>query len=379
MEALEFMSVTSPAARSAAVVASASISAARLRQWLLHGPAQVATGEQAGGIAGAIAADGKPRYVYAEITGYYLSWLADIAGGEDNGLLKHRAQRALDWSAREFARPGQAALTRIYLDPATDPDAASDWRNNALFFFDLAMLLHGVDAAAAAGIGWPAAGLRRTLHDHLLQFVQNGSLTCALQTRGTQALPQRWSTQGGPFLVKASSRVAFGPRHASRPVELAAACEAESDRWASGVAEIDLGMLHPTLYFAEGMLLSRPDRAAQVARLLRRCLALVGADGSLPETADGSCKVRNDIIAQALRVAVLLRNANVSEAPDQRAIDNLAQTLIARIGEQDYLAFNAESFGQPNIWCTLFAEQALRWYADAAPRSGPHPSAAALV
>lgn len=354
---------------------AARATAARMRSWLLHGPAQLRDGAQAGGVAGLIDARGKPRYVYAEITGYYLSWLADMAGtaGADAALVRERARRAIDWTERAFAHAGQAPQTRIYLD-AAEPD----WRNDAVFFFDLAMLLRGVDAADEAGIAQPDSMLRATLHGQLAQFVHDDKVRAAIQLRGTQALPPRWSTLGGPFLVKASARVTYGDRHRALSPALARACANDSAQWAPIAGEIDLGMLHPTLYFAEGLLLSHPERADAVAQLLRRCLELAYPDGSLPETADGSVRVRNDILAQALRVGLLLRELRARNAPGEDALDRLAATLLARIGAGEFLVFNANSAGQANVWATMFAEQALRWYSSSA-ATDRRPSAAALV
>jgi hypothetical protein len=370
---------------SAALRRDAGAKSAALRDWLLRGPAQLRAGEEAGGVAGALDVDGNPRYVYAEITGYYLSWLADIAGveGDAAALAAARANavRALAWATKSCGQPGRLPLTRVHLGPA-EPD----WRNDAIFFFDLAMLLRGIDAATEARLVDDPMLLRATLHGHLAQFVDGGTLRAAIQVRGTHALPQRWSTLGGPFLVKAAARVTFGTRHASPYAALARACAHESDRWAAQAADIDLGMLHPTLYFAEGLLLSRPDRADAVAAQLRRILDQTLPDGSLPETAGefatGAARVRNDILAQALRVGVLLRELRADSAPTPDALDRLAASVLTRIGERDFASFDAGTSGQPNVWCTMFAEQALRWYADGDGgdvRAVRRPDAAALV
>ncbi|MEO8137238.1 MAG: hypothetical protein ABI831_25060, partial [Betaproteobacteria bacterium] len=61
------------AARSAAHQESTD---AAIADWLLRGPAQARTGANAGGVAGCIAVSGSPLYVYPEIAGYYLQWLA---------------------------------------------------------------------------------------------------------------------------------------------------------------------------------------------------------------------------------------------------------------------------------------------------------------
>jgi hypothetical protein len=360
------------------LISAASDAAARLRAWLLHGPAQVRAGAHAGGIAGMIAADGRPHYVYAEITGYYLSWLADIGATESAALAAEPAARAITWVARSFAT-GQVPATRIYyLDAAQEQ---TDWRNDAVFFFDLAMLLRGLDAASAARIAAVPDASRELLLGELARFVENDTLRCALPLHAPASLPLRWSTCGGPFLVKASSRVASSST--PLPSALARACARENNRFAACAAAIELGMLHPTLYFAEGLLLARPDCAAAIARLLRRCLDLSRSDGTLPEsaggTADGKIKLRYDIIAQALRVGLLLRESAVTGAPAPSELDRLAAALVARVDPRGFLPFNADTATQANVWCSMFAEQSLRWYADTSAPGVLRPSAGTLV
>jgi hypothetical protein len=104
----------------------------------------------------------------------------------------------------------------------------------------------------------------------------------------------------------------------------------------------------------------------------------VRADGALPETAsEADGKVRNDILAQALRVGLLLRELGAAQAPAEVELDSLATTLMSRVAARDSLPFNADAATQANVWGTMFAEQALRWYANRA--GGARPTAAALV
>jgi hypothetical protein len=110
---------------------------------------------------------------------------------------------------------------------------------------------------------------------------------------------------------------------------------------------------------------------------------LIRSDGTLPEsadgTADGEIKLRYDIIAQALRVGLLLRESAVAGAPVQGDLDRLAVALVARIDPRGFLPFNADTATQANVWCSMFAEQALRWYADTSAPGTRRPSAEALV
>ncbi|MEO7252410.1 MAG: hypothetical protein ABIW30_07370, partial [Arenimonas sp.] len=113
---------------------AAGAAAARLRGWLLSGPAQVDEGPEAGGVSGTVDNVGRAEYVYGESTGYYLHWLAS-PHLQGQPSLAANAGAALAWCERRFGAAGPVP-TRIALQ--TLPD---DWRNRAVFCFDLAMLV----------------------------------------------------------------------------------------------------------------------------------------------------------------------------------------------------------------------------------------------
>ena len=95
--------------------------AARLRGWLLEGPAQLRTGEHAGGVAGSFDAQGRAGYVYGEITGYYLHWLADLG--------RARAKVAEDSTFTTVAvapRPRTVRLAGRVVDETGAPVADAD-------------------------------------------------------------------------------------------------------------------------------------------------------------------------------------------------------------------------------------------------------------
>lgn len=328
--------------------------AARLRRWLLGGHVQCADGAHAGGIYGAFDTDGRARYVYPEITGYYLHWLAELAqAGFDDAAIRRNAAAAIDWSGRVLA-DGAVPATRAYVGDA-DGD---DWRNRAVFFFDLAMLLRGVCAVHEARLVTVPTSLIARLVEELARFVEDGAIRAALAEPGI-ALPPRWSTLGGPFEVKASSRVELAARHIVLPAALAAACRRLADDWRERIATLPLAMLHPTLYFAEGMLVAAPDQRTDIASLARRCLALSDAEGNLPEAEDSPVP-RSDILAQTLRVLLLCGDDG---GADGRRV---TAALIARVDADGRLPFRVDvEAPQPNVWCAMFAEQALRWQARA--------------
>lgn len=338
----------------------ARAAAARVRGWLLSPHVQLRSGVHTGAVVGAMDSAGRARYVYPEIAGYYLHWLAEVPGDAARDELSAAASRAVDWAARQF-RGTNVAQTRAYLGADE-----GDWRNDAVFFFDLAMLLRGLCAAAEARLVVPPHDLILRLVHELDRFVDTeGEVQAARTLHAGAVLPTRWSTIGGPFEVKACSRTLLATRHVELPARLAAACERLIERHAANTATLALEMLHPTLYFAEGMLVARPQLAGQVAELLRRVLTLQRGDGSLPEAEQGSGLPRSDIIAQALRVGLLLRDRGVEHAPHDHALGMLAEALLERIGPDGSVCFrNDLTAREPNVWCSIFAEQALRWYAQ---------------
>jgi len=346
--------------RDRATAGAARTAAARISAWLLSPQVQLREGVHAGAVAGAMDGAGGARYVYPEITGYYLHWLAEAHTDRARETLAAAVSNAADWTSRQF-EDGALARTRSYLGA----DVA-DWRNDAVFFFDFAMLLRGVCAAAEADlIALPRSLVERLVKELDMFAGADGEIRAARVVGSGVVLPARWSTIGGPFEVKACSRVLLAARHVDLPTKLSGACERLIDRYAPDTATLALDMLHPTLYFAEGMLLARPDRAVHIAELLARMLRLQRDDGTLPESEQGSDLPRSDIIAQALRVGLQLRARSVQQAPDDRALGLLASALLSRVDADGSLSFrNDVAFREPNVWCSMFAEQALRWYAQ---------------
>src|SRR5437867_5322968 len=103
-------------------------------RWLLHGGAQIRDGAHAGGVAGVVSGNGSAEYVYPEITGYYLQWLAWYAVSRGHSMqLVERAKAAQGW-LRTWLRSEELPATRVHLRVSAD-----DWRNGAVFFFDVAM------------------------------------------------------------------------------------------------------------------------------------------------------------------------------------------------------------------------------------------------
>jgi hypothetical protein len=352
----------SPRATSANVQGS-HFGATRIAQWLLVGPAQQADGPHAGAVAGWIDAAGKAEYVYPEITGYFLQWLAWMARshGRQRAYVA-RAEAALHWIDERWLAAGPRPPTRIYVDATCD-----DWRNDALFTFDLAMALRGIGAAAREGLlGAPEAIVDRVCGALARMIVGDGHLDACLPDGDRANLPDRWSTRRGPFLAKAAAGIlAASEALQNVPAVLVNAARRSFDTSVDALARAPHDETHPFLYAIEGFL-ARPADGAFATRLptitahFDALLERSGKLGRVPETAQNAGPRRLDIVAQALRAGLLLDVHRADGISRRRELDRLADTLAQYVRSDGALPFSPDAdVVQLNVWTAMFAEQAL--------------------
>jgi hypothetical protein len=327
-------------------------SRAALTSWLLGTRAQISTGTHTGAVAGWVDRDGQASYVYPEITGYYLQWLAWHAACHGaNEETRRRATSAQRWLL-SWANGAETPATRAYLEPAVP-----DWRNSALFFFDLAMVLRGLASATRLGLVEADPGLVARISELLLRLVaDDGMFDACSATRVDAQLPDRWSTRRGPFLSKAASGVMIAAaQFSSLPRELERAADATFVHVLEAMSHESHSETHALLYGIEGAL-SLPDHPAtvvampEIVRQLRHLLERSRRPGRVPESLDVSGPFRLDVIAQAIRAAALLLPDDVGQMP---------QVLVHYIDPDLGIPFSpGERPRQYNVWTAMFAEQA---------------------
>ncbi|MGO4501876.1 MULTISPECIES: hypothetical protein [unclassified Dyella] len=355
---------------------AARSASSRLRSWLLHGPAQTQDGAHAGGVAGSVDERKGASYIYAEISGYYLLWLAGLGDSAPIPLVADRATRCLDWIQREFSGAANPA-TRIPLH-----DAPADWRNQAEFFFDQAMVLRGALAIRARNIALVSDELLANLMSKLSLFTHDGCVEAVRPHTGATSVPVRWSTTSGPFLLKATAAVDLATDLDFRPQSLLAACRAHLERCGHTGFSAMSDMLHPSLYFAEGLLRYGAREREAASQIVSKCLLLQRMDGAMPETfpsdiGEGENTHRNDVAAQALRLGLLLGHKQEDPAREVR-LEKLARLLSTRVDALGRIAFDSDAqTHEANTWTAMFAEQALRWYSE--PDSNHHVMCAELL
>lgn len=314
----------------------------RTGRWLAAASYQVRAGAQAGAIAGALDAAGHPRFLYGEITGYWLRWAAQYHPDPD------RIGAAVAWLDRQWSasRP-----------PSTRPGARGDWRNQALFSFDLAMVLQGLADVAPLLGGSTALTIGRRIGLCLEAMVGADGLLEACIVRDPEGFPVRWSTQRGPYQAKSAVAILSVPAGWTPSVVIEAAHRTLA-YWLGTTGAS--GPWHPRLYAAEGNLRAG---AINPALALLRELPTSGVITEPPGDDEPAPRValrRADVLAQALRLRLLVS----PETPALRR--DAALSLLSHVRADGALGFSDEDSGA-NIWCALFAHQALDWWCAGSP------------
>ena len=342
--------------------------------WLLDGPAQIGTGRHAGAVAGGIDGEGRATYGYPEITGYYLQWLAWRCRGNDAArAAAPRAAAAQRWLAAWLALDPPLPM-RLHLE-----DSVDDWRNRAVFCFDVAMVARGLAAAADAGLLDPDPAVVAGLSNALEPMIAADGLFDAFAPIAA-TLPERWSTRRGGFLAKAGAGVAAAAALPGMAARVVAAAEAT---WLASLASAFAAPhdeLHPQLYAFEGIL-SRPRHPRTIAALPRLAaafdvlLALRTRRGALPETrrthGPDAGPERIDVIAQTLRVGYLLQRSFPQWMPDRVALARLRHLLRGQVRADGSVPFAIDApVPGSSVWAAMFADQAIAMAYGASPADG---------
>jgi hypothetical protein len=318
----------------------------RLEDWLLRA-AQVELEPDCGAVVGSASSLNGPEYLYPEVTGYYLTWLAFLRTVRRAGVdISVPTRRAASWLARQAS--AEVFRTRCY----PDPDCC-DWRNAALFSFDLAMACRGI---AAVREFLPASLCNGSLGPMLRLFSRlcpgDGTLVAALpHDAGDGRLPSRWSTRPGPYQLKPAAAIL------GIPAEIAGtALRDEMKRvyhsWRDHYERMRPdGALHPLLYHLEGLVLGfvsgfDSGGLAAAGRLYPAVLRRI----------DRGC-LRSDVVAQTLRLGCLIADHSLSRAEMSRLGDLMS-------GFVDVNGATVFRRGRPdaapkhwNTWSAIFAHQ----------------------
>ncbi|MBI2149084.1 MAG: aldo/keto reductase [Acidobacteria bacterium] len=243
--------------------------------WLLTSNVRIRSGRQAGAIAGWLNERGEPEFAYPEITGYYLSWLALAAGLRPEADLRPIAAAAVQWLSTVTSADRPPSTRYYFVD-------CDDWRNDATFPFDLAMICRGLRAVRRLVPAYP----RRDVLQNLLHHALPAGDVLPVFINQRRDLPDRWSTRPGPFQLKTAAALLSFENHP--------ALWNTFYRWSGRVLDaIDDGELHAAFYALEGLVQFGVRGKPEALREAAECFDV------LIDRIDG---VRSDVVAQALRL-----------------------------------------------------------------------------
>ena len=298
----------------------------RLDRWLCSSPVVCPA---TGAIAGVTAAD-RAVYWYGEAAGYHLAYLSTR---RSSATARRLAPRVSGWLSRQWA--AGPAQTRLYT-----AGAASDWRNLAVFLFDVAIVLRGLERARLAELAcWSGAEAADFVRGHMLM---DGRLQAVVSRSANWRPLARWSCAEDAHLLKAVAGL-VRVQSLEQPARLLAAPFLRQFERGETWPHLPL---HPRCYAYEGLLLlhHEPDVRERVADCLEAVM----------EEPDAGLD-RLDVVAQVLRLLCFVR-------PEQPRTDQLAARLIAATDARGAVPFRTSDFPRRNTWCALFARQALDFY-----------------
>ncbi len=303
-----------------------------IADWLLNSKVRVRSGTHAGGIAGWLNEHGEPEFVYPEIAGYYLSWLAAAAALHHELNVCPAATAIIEWLASITS--ARLPCTRYYFDDR------NDWRNGATFTFDLAILCRGLHAIRGLVSEQPRRDLLRIFMRHTLPAGD----VLPVYINKSHELPDCWSTRPGPFQLKTAA--------ALLPLQDHPAIWDTYYRWSGRVLEdIDAGDLHAACYALEGLVqfgaLAKSEALFEAASVFEVLFADIDDQ-------------RSDVIAQALRLGCVLRSLGFLQAGFWN--DRLAELrflLESFIDDSGAVLFRPPCYRPRhlNSWAAIFAYQ----------------------
>jgi len=343
-----------------------------IASWLLDGPALVRDGPHAGAVAGVVGTSGTVAYVYPEIAGYYLQWLAWRAReGHERGRLSARAAAVQHW-LRVWLEDATPPCTRLHLHAPVE-----DWRNGAVFCFDIAMVLRGLASSAQAGLITVDESVVAGVVRELVRLIKaDGTFEACVPGNQATALPDRWSTRRGPFLAKAAAGIVTAAQALPMvPGPVLRAAEATFDASVAALMHAPHSELHPLFYAFEGVMALPGHRdfvrtLATVAAQFDELLVVASRHGTLPESCgmhgeDACGPSRVDVVAQALRIGSLLDAHLPFRNADHTTLGHLRGLLEAEVRPSGALPFAMHPAPlQWNTWAAMFADQALAFVAE---------------
>ncbi len=363
------------------------------REWMINSGIQNTEGINRGGFNSWYdTASGDYSYVYSEITGYGITTLLFLEKIYSDKEYLKRAIIAANWLASRAVHSIGGVKTRDYIQEMEEAHLYSFDSEN-IYAFDNAMVLYGMVNLYKRTQDKKFLEFSLWMGDFLVKRLKkdDGSFY-AVYNAGTGEKEDRtakWSTQSGSYHAKMA--LGFIDLFDATGISTYGDVAYDLCKWSmeqqdfSGrfiTSRADSSThLHPHCYTAAGLLYAGlyfgdEGFTRSAVKAMKWALDNVRLDGGIPKMYDGrqfNRNCRTDIMAQVLRLGVILYHKGRLEEAYRRKLDALRKALL----RQQYLGDDSQKGGffygatldgikkkHINSWCSMFALQALIMYQE---------------
>ena len=298
----------------------------------------------------------KHEYLYGEITGYYLSLLAYIyshGNDIDKGLLTAEMRKQITWLLNEL-NADNGLITRKYYE-TTD-----DWKNNAVFLFDVTMILRGINSVSnvcAIDVAPEALVQYKNL---LERFKKEESLEPFLLVK-SGVMPVKWATRVDIHYLKiiaALTEIGGYEKVVAHYI----------DYFSNNISRQHLmdTPTHPLMYYFEGWLALKNKKLTSVKfdqLNFNQFMEFLDENHNktLTNRWSGDGEIRSDIVAQVIRIAAILFHCSMMSEADYIKYVNPLLSQLEKFYLLGYICFfrNTSEINHFNAWSAMFSYQAL--------------------
>ncbi|MEK6861010.1 MAG: glycoside hydrolase family 88 protein [Nanoarchaeota archaeon] len=336
-------------------------------------------------------------YTYSEITGYAITKLLYLYSLEKNNLYLLRATLAAEWLLDKASHKSGGIKTRYFFNKENAQELY-DFSSGIIHSFDNGIALNGLMDLYNVTKEERYLTASKMIGDMLIHTMQkpDGGLYASYSHKEEtfKDSEEKWSTQSGSFHVKVCmgllklyeiTKESKYKQTAIKLCDYALKLQEKDGRFISFIKEKDTH-IHPHCYSAEGLLfaglhLNNKSYLKIAANAVKWVLDHQMGDGGIPSMYVNGRSVnheRSDVLAQTLRLGVIMLNLELLDKKYEEKLDKLASRLLTFQSTSDNLRSNggffyghdvdyrnnlkADKKNHVNSWCTMFALQALTFY-----------------
>lgn len=331
-------------------------------------------------------------FIYSEITGYGITTLLYLNKIKKEKIFIERAKLATNWLIERALHTTGGIKARDYYDKVNAPKSTS-FEGGVIYAFDCGIVLNSLVCIFKETNNEKYLEIAEKIAKFLVEKLQkNNSLFFASYNTKLNKLidsREKWSTQSGSYHAKLSlgflklyeeTKNSKYRNVAIKICNRAMKFQKENGRFIN-FRDNEGTHLHPHLYTAEGLLYCGIKRSNSkfIESALKACqwsLKNQMKNGGIPALfMNGKFlpQERTDILAQTLRLSVILNNIGALKLSNLKIIEKLKNRLLNfqnfEFGPKNqfggiFYGFdeNGKKLLHLNSWCTMFTLQAIHMF-----------------